>query len=185
MTRPFAARCSASPSLFGHHLPRPGVHLDGRPTSRKSSAHHAPDERGLQRLHLAYSSSRSLRLARGYPRRPEGIDSHRPLVVGLHHGDRCRLELRVAGYDSLLFGAGEPGFPGVSRAFSRWFPRERGRATDFCFGSRAGGAGARSPFSSFTNGAGGGASSRSEASASCGRFSGTGSSATSPRSIPR
>jgi MFS family permease len=42
-----------------------------------------------------------------------------------------------------LFGAGEAGaFPGVSRAFSRWFPlRERGRANGFLFlGSRAGGA---------------------------------------------
>jgi MFS family permease len=42
-----------------------------------------------------------------------------------------------------LFGAGEAGaFPGVSRAFSRWFPlQERGRANGFLFlGSRAGGA---------------------------------------------
>jgi MFS family permease len=42
-----------------------------------------------------------------------------------------------------LFGAGEAGaFPGVSRAFSRWFPlRERGRANGFLFlGSRIGGA---------------------------------------------
>jgi MFS family permease len=42
-----------------------------------------------------------------------------------------------------LFGAGEAGaFPGVSRAFSRWFPlRERGRANGLLFlGSRAGGA---------------------------------------------
>ncbi|MGH9321825.1 MAG: MFS transporter [Vicinamibacteria bacterium] len=42
-----------------------------------------------------------------------------------------------------LFGAGEAGaFPGVSRAFSRWFPlRERGRANGFLFlGSRVGGA---------------------------------------------
>ncbi len=42
-----------------------------------------------------------------------------------------------------LFGAGEAGaFPGVSRAFSRWFPlRERGRANGFLFlGSRLGGA---------------------------------------------
>jgi MFS family permease len=42
-----------------------------------------------------------------------------------------------------LFGAGEAGaFPGISRAFSRWFPlRERGRANGFLFlGSRVGGA---------------------------------------------
>jgi MFS family permease len=42
-----------------------------------------------------------------------------------------------------LFGAGEAGaFPGLSRAFSRWFPlRERGRANGFLFlGSRMGGA---------------------------------------------
>jgi nitrate/nitrite transporter NarK len=42
-----------------------------------------------------------------------------------------------------LFGAGEAGaFPGVSRAFSRWFPlRERGKANGFLFlGSRVGGA---------------------------------------------
>ena len=104
--------------------------------SARSRPRSRPDGRRVQRVLLAYAA---FEIPTGWwgdtIRHPPGAHPDRLLVVGVHHADRRRVLLPLAGGIRFLFGAGEAGaWPNVARTFSRWFPlQERGTAQGIFF----------------------------------------------------